>query len=112
MKKFLIGVWRSVLKLFRKPTPHHYKLQLVTDSPSVIKSNIVYIVNEGLVDESLIFECPCKCGSRIELNLLPDARPVWRYHIEKREISITPSIWRKHGCRSHFFLTQGQIKWV
>jgi hypothetical protein len=63
--------------------------------------------------DSLVFRCPCGCHTDIFLNLLKDAKPIWRFHISKKnKITITPSIWRKVGCKSHFFIRKGKIEWA
>lgn len=56
--------------------------------------------------------CPCGCGDRIELMLLKDVRPRWSASVDaKGRPSLFPSVWRKEGCRSHFWLRNGRIRW-
>ncbi|MGD9420073.1 MAG: DUF6527 family protein [Verrucomicrobiota bacterium JB025] len=57
--------------------------------------------------------CPCGCGCLIHLNLLFDlSRPRWDVRQEADgSATITPSIWRNNGCRSHFVLRHGRIRW-
>ncbi|MFD1874521.1 DUF6527 family protein [Hymenobacter bucti] len=59
------------------------------------------------------FLCPCNCGQFIELSLLPTTKPRWKLAVHANEdtVSLRPSVWRTVGCRSHFFLTNGLIKW-
>lgn len=89
------------------------KIEFVEDLPIVMPINTYFIVKDGLEPELLGFKCPCGCGSDILLNLLQDASPRWSYSItEKNQIDIHPSVWRNSGCRSHFFVSEGKIKWV
>ena len=56
--------------------------------------------------------CPCGCGEKIELLLLEDQHPCWKLKKNKDEtVSLSPSIWLKEGCKSHFFLKNGKIQW-
>ncbi|MGE0288414.1 MAG: DUF6527 family protein [Bradyrhizobium sp.] len=56
--------------------------------------------------------CPCGCGEVIELNLLQQARPCWNAQEHQNgTVSVTPSVWRRKGCRSHFWLRRGRIDW-
>jgi len=90
-----------------------YKIKMVSDDPETCKKKTVYIVQDGSEPETLIFACPCGCRAVIKLNLLPDAKPCWIYLInDKNKITVTPSIWRKSGCKSHFFLRKSRIVWA
>ncbi|WP_246622445.1 DUF6527 family protein [Rhizobium laguerreae] len=56
--------------------------------------------------------CPCGCGDMIELMILRGARPRWDISIDKAgHPSLHPSVWRKSGCRSHFWVREGRILW-
>lgn len=83
------------------------------DVPKVLSDRKVFIVgvpgNEWLV----VMQCPCGCGSRIPLNLLEAEKPYWGWGVDPNSgaVTLTPSVWRKVGCRSHFFLRNGLIQW-
>lgn len=56
--------------------------------------------------------CPCRCGSMIELLVIPGAKPRWDVDIDKKgRPSLKPSVWRQSGCRSHFWLRNGRVFW-
>lgn len=56
--------------------------------------------------------CPCGCGERIELALIEEATTKWRLVSEERlSPTLHPSVWRKTGCRSHFWIRGGMIVW-
>ena len=58
------------------------------------------------------FRCPCGCGQTIELLVIPEAKPRWdlRVNAEGRP-SLSPSVWLNSGCRSHFWIRDGQVRW-
>jgi hypothetical protein len=56
--------------------------------------------------------CPCGCGESIELALIPEATPRWKLSLEQNRPSLSPSVWKRDGCRSHFFLKKGRVVWV
>lgn len=56
--------------------------------------------------------CPCGCGQRLELILLKGVTPRWDLVIDDRgRPTLYPSVWRRGGCRSHFWLRSGKIIW-
>lgn len=88
------------------------KVIVCAELPEIIDDNIIYI----MIDEDeycyLMMKCPCGCGADINLSLIKELTPKWiiRPHIDGT-ISITPSIWRKWKCKSHFFYKRGKTKW-
>lgn len=90
-----------------------FKIEHVEDIPDRISENTIFIVQDGNFPELLSFECPCGCKAKIILNLLPDASPKWSYIIDEQgKIDIYPSISRKIGCKSHFFVRESDIDWA
>ncbi|TIU41893.1 MAG: hypothetical protein E5W28_01815, partial [Mesorhizobium sp.] len=56
--------------------------------------------------------CPCGCQRRVELMLLNEVRPRWRLRVDDgNHPTLSPSVWLAEGCRSHFWITRGQIHW-
>jgi hypothetical protein len=86
--------------------------KVVGDVPDRLKQYCVYLVNEDGQLWQVAMLCPCGCSAVIQLCVLPDTRPSWtvRMHYD-RTVSLTPSVWRTKGCRSHFFLRGGTIDW-
>lgn len=63
-------------------------------------------------DWSVGMKCPCGCGQTIELLVLDDAKPRWDILIDESDLpTLHPSVWRKTGCRSHFWVKKGRIRW-
>ena len=104
---------RWVASFFRRDgAPEAFCAVQVEELPDTLDARTVYLVGEGVHLWSVAFLCPCGCGETLHMNLLPDARPRWtvtRY--EDGTVTLHPSVWRKVGCRSHFFLRGGQIVW-
>lgn len=83
-----------------------YQFIKTSDSPEddFVAPNVVY-VNEN--DKMIILKCPCGCGDIITLGIRLNEtnHPSWIPIIETK--SITPSIQRTYGCKSHFTITNG-----
>lgn len=82
-----------------------YKFEHVGESPSD------YEVNEGVVyvcdlDKVFQLKCPCGCGDTIKGQLYPLESPSWKVQGN----SLSPSIDRTVGCKSHFTITNGVVK--
>jgi hypothetical protein len=81
--------------------------------PPRLKSQTLYVLTEDGIPWQAAMICPCGCGTALDLNLLPDERPRWRFTADdKGRASLDPSVWRKVGCKSHFWLRGGRIIWV
>lgn len=58
------------------------------------------------------FLCPCGCGRKIELLLIEEAEPRWTLVSDiSAPVTLAPSVWLADGCRSHFFVRGGRIRW-
>jgi hypothetical protein len=88
-----------------------YGYLFVNDIPDIIAAKKIYVVQEGTEPETLVFKCPCGCCATIQLNLLKDSSPRWRCTIVKKKINIAPSIVRRKGCKSHFWIQKGKVIW-
>ena len=59
------------------------------------------------------FLCPCGCKEMVELCLLEQHKPHWTAALDSdARVSLSPSVWKNAGCRSHYFMRRGQIIWV
>lgn len=90
-----------------------YRLVHVADEPDSLKRRTVYVIGEDGAEWAIVFVCPCGCEEKVWLNLLPsEQRPCWRYECHANgSPTVEPSVWRKGGCRSHFFLRRGRLIW-
>lgn len=107
--KWLKGVFFTTVEITEKGG---FNYIAVNDLPDELSPNIIFILDEGWQPEALSFKCPCGCNSDIHLNLLKDSRPLWSYNISNDRITISPSVWKKEGCKSHFFIKKGKVLWV
>lgn len=92
--------------------PKPFKVVRLQELPDTLDPTTVYILGEGQYLWFMAMLCPCGCGDLLQMSLLPTVEPWWRLIEHKnKSISLYPSVWKKAGCRSHFFLRRGQIKW-
>lgn len=131
MFSFLTKIWNCIGSWFRfsEPKQHYIEkkksdwknpeagslnvtVSFVVEMPDNVKPNTVYIVGENDYYWMAGILCPCGCGNFIYLNLLNEANPRWKYKIAKGLISISPSVWRTNGCKSHFFIRRGEVIWA
>lgn len=109
--RWITALWTWFTSFFRR-TPRPWKTAVVEDLPEKPLPSTVYLVGEGEYLWSVAFVCPCGCGELVQLNLLPDARPRWTAERHPDgTVSVSPSVWRVAGCRSHFFLRRGRVEW-
>jgi hypothetical protein len=89
-----------------------YKSKYINERPVQLKRRVVYVIGIQNKEWLLAFKCPCGCCQDIQLNLLKDAQPCWSYRIsEDGKIDVRPSIRKKYGCKSHFTIHNGKVKW-
>jgi hypothetical protein len=88
-----------------------YLYQFSIEEPDSIDEWVIYIVGERANYWMITFKCPCGCDSVISLNLLKGVRPRWKFKTRWGTISISPSVWRRVGCRSHFYIRKGRVDW-
>ena len=81
--------------------------------PDSLEENKLYIIGEnGFLWYSAMM-CPCGCGEILHMGLMPNQKPKWSVIFHKRHVvSLHPSVWRKVGCQSHFWIRRGRIIWV
>lgn len=108
--RYLRYLW-FFLKQWFKRQPIPLRAIRVEAVPDKAKSGLVYIVGEEN-PWFVVMTCPCGCRSKIHMSLLPGDYPVWQLKEHNNcTITLTPSVWRTKGCRSHFFLRKGLVDW-
>jgi hypothetical protein len=93
----------------------NFTLKSVEEMPeeNSIRSRVAYWVGAEGYKWCLAFICPCGCREVIYLNLLPNARPLWRVEKHKDDsFSISPSVNRVKRCKAHFFVKRGKVLWA
>jgi len=121
--KWLAVFWRSVRTAASFPgrwllakwpwrKPRLFRSERVEEFPDALQRAKVYLAGEGENIWAAAMICPCGCGDVIELNLLKQARPCWSVQEHQDgSVSLEPSVWRRKGCKSHFFVRRGRIDW-
>jgi hypothetical protein len=90
-----------------------YHVEHVADLPDALKRDKLYVIGDDGYDWSAAMLCPGGCGKTLEMNLLPDAKPVWQVSKEAGgAATLKPSVWLKTGCACHFVLKKGRVRWV
>ena len=109
----LVSATRWVVGWFRpRPTdPPRYRLDYASEVPKAVDPLTVVAVGEGDHLWYAVLTCPCGCDETIQLSLLPDDRPRWRLTSSGSVPTLSPSVWRHRGCRSHFILRDGRVTW-
>jgi hypothetical protein len=104
------SIARRTLEVFGR----RYRLVVVEGRyPKRLAKKKLYVLTEdGLAWEAAMI-CPCGCGATLNLNLLPDEHPLWRYSQGRGGLpTLHPSVWRQIECRSHFVLRDGRVIWA
>lgn len=108
---FSIKYWWHGHKVEQK---ENYELLQTKEQPLLeeVVENVVYHIGDEDWKWLLMLKCPCGCGDIIHLSLLEKSTQKWRLEQKDNNIfSIHPSVNRKVGCRSHFFITHNAIRW-
>ncbi len=86
-------------------TEQHPKLSEIADRD-------VVIVQSGGYVKWACLRCPCGCGDKITLSLDRNRTPGWAVTIDwLSRPSVSPSVWQKARCRSHFWIRRGSVEW-
>jgi hypothetical protein len=81
------------------------------DVPRRLPRNGVVLVGHP-IPKWLGFDCPCRSGHRVLLNLEPTRRPHWRV-LKDRQLTVSPSVDESGPQgRCHYLIERGKIVWV
>lgn len=107
-------MWRQIGKWFQSQLAPRWQVSVTEEAPLAAHPNVLYVVGDPEDPWLLTMVCPCGCRETIHLSLLTEDRPCWSLTRSwfRGTPTISPSIWRTHGCRSHFFLRDGRIVWA
>lgn len=108
-----MNIWRWWRDLWERVAPARRVHIIEGDSlPATLPRRDLVLARDGDEDWCVGLRCPCGCRSTIELLVVPEAKPRWDLAIDKKgRPSLSPSVWRKTGCRSHFWLRAGRVRW-
>lgn len=85
-----------------------------SDWPDSFESGKVYKIAFSELEKFLAFACPCGCDRPIWLNISDkNNRPFWDFRDNEGSPDVSPSILRMEpdGCKSHFFMRDGLVRW-
>lgn len=80
--------------------------------PSHLPRRDLVLARDDGEDWCVGMRCPCGCGRTIELLVIPEASPRWNVTRDDSGCpTLHPSVHMKNGCKSHFWLHRGRVKW-
>lgn len=107
LKNIIEWIHFQFLRIFDTP----YGVEYVEDPVEAPKNKCLYVIGTELEPWQIEFLCPCGCMDKIVLPVNNETSPRWKIQIKKRIPTLSPSVFRSKGCRSHFFMRQGKIEW-
>ncbi len=75
--------------------------------PETLEIGKVYVCKELSCSVHL---CPCGCGDRVHLPFKEKNEPGNYWGLNAN--TFTPSIQKNLGCKSHYFIINGVVKWA
>ncbi len=92
-------------------------VEIVEDADDVaqrLPRNGVSLVGSKSCWKWIVFDCPCRAGHRILLNVDSSRNPYWRIEVlNGRRLTITPSVdYSDASRRCHYFVRRGRIEWA
>lgn len=110
----LRGLWgRATTRLVLRPWLLAGTVSDGDEVPDRIPARRAILVGASSRWKWLVFDCPCRTGHRIMLNLDPDRRPYWNLRVSPtRRITVSPSIdYRGRDRSCHYLITAGKVVW-
>lgn len=95
---------------FRKPTLAYRASETTPALVDIDDGEIVQVVYEG-APVWIMFRCPCGQGHVISLPAAEGRQPQWRLSVREGRASLSPSVYQRELCFSHFWITDGEIRW-
>jgi hypothetical protein len=109
--------WLKRLFLGPQPNSTQYFAVVVesrADATSVVTEDeySVCIVAKAGHPKWAMFQCPCRCGQTIELNLMSSQRPFWQIGLpSEAQLTLHPSV-NSTSCGAHFWIREGRLTWA
>lgn len=92
-----------------------FKVEIISNNPNPdkLKKNIVYVVGGETYIKWAYLKCPCGCNEVIMLSLDKTNSPSWSVKQDNfGRATISPSVNKLVGCRSHFLIKKGKLIWA
>jgi len=82
------------------------------DVPETLSGKRAVLVGTKGRPKWLAFDCPCRSGHRILLNLDRQRFPFWTL-LNPDRLTLTPSVdYRDDRQRCHYIMSKGRIRWA
>lgn len=76
---------------------------------ALAKADVLVLVVRG-VPRTLKMRCPCGCSDLLTIPIDPALETYWNLaKSSDGTVSLSPSVWRESGCRSHFILWNNAV---
>jgi hypothetical protein len=112
MMKFVSKVIGSIL-LNRKKIDLGIVFVEDNPDPGKVTPRKLFVVGGKGYAKWVYMKCPCGCGEILTLSLMKKHKPCWSLKIDKlNRATLSPSIWKEDGCRSHFWIRKGKLEWA
>lgn len=89
-----------------------FVVAIESDVPDSVTTGKLYLIGEDGDYWMALLKCPCGCGDTINLPMSEGARPRWKFSGTRKKPTLSPSVNRITGCRSHFILRSGNVNWA
>lgn len=87
-------------------------VEAADEVPERIPRNGAVLVASGDRLKWLAFDCPCRTGHRVLVNLDASRVPSWRV-TNHASLTLMPSVdWRGRDRRCHYLIRRGRVVWV
>lgn len=95
----------------RPPALAYRTLETTPANSEVADGELIEVIHDGS-PLWIMFKCPCGLGHVISLPAAKDRRPHWTTSIRNGRVTLSPSVYRREGCFSHFWITGGDVFWA
>lgn len=87
-------------------------VEAADEVPQKLPRNTAVLVGSRAMPKWLIFDCPCRSGHRVMLNLDRARYPHWRLASGKK-LTVAPSVdWNGGGQSCHYYIRGGRVFWA
>lgn len=80
--------------------------------PAVPVKDEIAIVGTAGNAKWAVFDCPCRSGHVVQLNLQPSHRPRWRVSLNGGKPSLFPSVRLDAAPYCHYWIRSGDVLWT
>lgn len=87
-------------------------VEAADEVPLKLPRNGAVVVGTRRLPKWIVFDCPCRAGHRIMLNIDKGRQPYWTASSEGK-LTVSPSVDSRTGSRRcHYFICDGRVQWA